>query len=111
MRIRPILRSVGVIGAFIFTIVYSAHHEITTKEKTKAIESKPAQSLVDSFGGLFISSYANYPNQLASYRFIDPKGGVVTSDVLRQKGIQVKSRGACEALLVKGEEYVSVYCH
>lgn len=74
------------------------------------VQKEPQTTLKVQYQGWRISSYANWPGQLASYHFQNDNSDEITSEVLRQQGIRVKSRGACEALLVKGDDYVSIYC-
>lgn len=102
--------SIGVLASFAITSYLTYQDKPTSEKTTTVVEVEPKQTLQQMFDGWKITSYANYPGQLASYGFVDSKGVFVTAEVLRQKGIKVKSRGACEALLVQGEEYVSIYC-
>lgn len=102
--------SIGVISCFAITVFINDEHEFFQEKTAEVADSEPKKTLRQMFDGWKIISYANYPGELASYRFIDSKGDHVSAEVLRQKGINVKSRGSCEALLVQGAEYVSIYC-
>jgi len=100
----------GVVLTIAITQFSNIKEEAAAIVKTEETQVEPILDLQSRFDGWLIKSYANWPGQLSSYQFLDSNGEEVTSESLRLKGIKVKSRGACEALLVEGGEHVSIYC-
>jgi uncharacterized protein YnzC (UPF0291/DUF896 family) len=99
--------AIGAVACFILL-------EITSEEKKtplNTIEVEPSKSLREQFLDWSISGFSNLPGQLSNYQFIDTEGQQQTADLLRRKGFTIKSRGTCEALIVKGDDYVSIYCN
>lgn len=99
--------ALGAISCFVILEVTSEKKEVPVN--TTQVE--PSKQLKEQFLGWTISGFANLPGQLSNYQFIDLEGQQKTAELLRKKGFIVKSRGACEALITKGDDYVSVYCN
>lgn len=99
----------GVISTFVLTLLVTPAPTAPTNT-TKVVSTQPKPDFQQLYHGWKIVSYANWPGQFASYQFIDADGNSVSAEFLRKNGITIKSRGACEALLVQGEDYVSIYC-
>lgn len=98
----------GVVSCFAILEIF-VNKADTTSQPVKVVE--PVKPLKDELSGWLISGFANFPGQLSNYQFTDSEGKKHTAKLLRKKGYVVKSRGACEALITKGDEYVSLYCN
>ncbi|RDL42622.1 assembly protein [Marinomonas piezotolerans] len=100
--------ALGMISCFALLEITSEKEE---KPITETVMVEPTKPLREQFSGWSISGFANFPGQLSNYQFIDTDGKKQTAELLRKKGFTVKSRGDCEALITKGDDYVSVYCN
>lgn len=116
MRITKIyFRKWSRVGAFLLGTIatLAAASPYIFQEDNQPSETQTENStinLTDQFSDWFITGYSNFPGQLANYNFIDSQGHSTSSEVLRKQGIKITSRGSCEALLIKGDDYVSIYC-
>lgn len=68
------------------------------------------EPLYKTYSDWRIIGYSNFPGQPSSYTFTNQDGDRLSAETLRKKGLIIKSRGACEALLIKGDDYASIYC-
>jgi hypothetical protein len=101
--------TVGVVLTFIFMILSSDDINLEN-EVVEPVEVEQVQTLSEQFNGWLISSYSSYPNQPARYTLVDIKGVEHSSIMLSKKGLFVISKGACEVVIMKGEQHVSIYC-
>jgi len=99
------------LGFFISSSYFAFTTDYFSTVKKVKITNEKKVTLSDRFDGYKIISYSNFPNQLSYYRYFNPVShSYLTSDSLRNQGLLIKSRGSCESLIVKGDDYVSVYC-
>ncbi|MDF1694099.1 MAG: zonular occludens toxin domain-containing protein [Zhongshania sp.] len=101
---------IGIVVTYSIMVFIQDKPEELQDLQQKTMEQLAPISLEEKFSGYKIKSYANFPSQPSTYNFASETGEVTTAEALRLKGIKVTSRGPCEALLVKGDEYVSIYC-
>lgn len=69
---------------------------------------KSANKLEDDYAKYRIATYGRLAGHVV-YVFRDGDGNRITSDDLSVKGITVKDRGPREALLVRDDDYISIY--
>jgi hypothetical protein len=101
----------GAICTFLLMLIFNPEGQTVDDNNVILVETKSKEEFEQEFDNWRITSFANYPGQLVSYHFEDSSGETVSSESLRQKGIRIKSRGACEALLVQGRHYASIFCN
>lgn len=118
MRITKIyFRQYSRIFSFTFGALLMAVYSwlFIAKEPAAAIIAPATPQVTDiplskAFEGYSIVSYAKWPGKPSTFQLKNSDGVIISSESLERKGITVKSRGQCEALLVKGGDYVSIYC-
>ena len=97
--------SVPVFGA----IAYSRFPVQQVQQQTApATAIQPQSTLADDFRDYRIATYGLMAGQ-TFYVFTGPSGDRINSDDLMARDVVVKDRGPREALLVRGDEYISLY--
>ena len=74
----------------------------------KQIERPVTDKLADEFRELHIASYGRLSGN-TFYVFLQADGSRLSSADLGVRDVQVKDRGPREALLVRGDEFLSIY--
>lgn len=100
--------SFGSIATFIIMTLNTEPSQVSVEDKKTKYSQIPINQVFNDWA---ITDYSNLPNQLSSYGFIDSEGVRISSTSLRNKGYEIKSRGSCEALIIKEDQHVSIYCN
>lgn len=75
---------------------------------TPQAQAEPARTLADEFAAYRIATYGRMGGS-TFYVFTDEKGSRLTGDDLLVRDVDVKDRGPREALLVRGDDFLSLY--
>ncbi|WP_431482688.1 zonular occludens toxin domain-containing protein [Pseudomonas solani] len=94
--------SVPIFGAI------AASYKPASVSSSAPAPKKSTNKLEDDYGQYRVATYGRLAGHVV-YIFRDGDGNRVSADDLSVKGITVKDRGPREALLVRDEEYISVY--
>jgi hypothetical protein len=98
------------IGSVLTFSILMATSNNPSKPTNKPFIENNQEALSDIYSGWRIIGFSIFPGQPSEYNFINQNGDSFTSRTMRKKGITIKSRGSCEALLIKGDDYASIYC-
>jgi len=80
----------------------------TVATVSQVVKSEPTSQLADEYAGLRIASYGRLSGT-TFYIFLHTDGSRLSSEDLLVRDVVVKDRGPREALLVKGDEFLSIY--
>lgn len=90
-------------------IAASRHYAQAPVSHTPSVTSQPTgQTLTTEFEGYRIATYGELAGQ-TFYIFLAPDGRRLKSEDLFNRDVLVKDRGPREALLVRGDDFLSIY--
>lgn len=102
----------AVVSLVLTTLVYGTYvlgrHFVAPVVSTVSQPSKPKESKPLEFSNYRIASYVVLPGR-TKYIFLDDSGKRVTQEDLEVKGFIIKDRGSREALVVKDDQFQSIY--
>lgn len=103
----------GVIALCIAVPVFAAvalvsYPSVQAPDALQTLRTPDASKLGDQFGSLRIATYGRLSGRVL-YVFVDESGARITMEDLIAKNITVKDRGPREALLVRDDDFLSVY--
>lgn len=89
-------------------IAYSRLPTEAAQASTPTPSGEPVTALADEFGEYRIATYGQLAGR-SFYVFRSPNGDRISADDLMARDVVVKDRGPREALLVRGDQYISLY--